>query len=200
MTVNELQYNLIDEVERLTSDMSLIDKSGKAVSMKGYPQSIPVFSVFENVPYDVPEIMDTCADESSLFPYFIVRISDVDYQKKEAEYRNQARVIIAFAVYDDDPNLKGYFTLTAIMERVIYRFQRNTVLGPFYCDLGMSAAFQEDDTYPQFFGALEMVWNLPEIEMEEWNGQKDDGLYGTDNQERAPVWHGISRGISPEGE
>lgn len=27
-------------------------------------------------------------------------------------------------------------------------------------------AFQDDDTYPQFFGAMEMIWHLPDISME----------------------------------
>lgn len=46
------------------------------------------------------------------------------------------------------------------------RFQKNPVLGPYFCERKMNTAYQEDDTFPQFFGALEMTWNLPEIEME----------------------------------
>ncbi len=31
----------------------------------------------------------------------------------------------------------------------------------------MRMEFQEDNTAPQFFGGIEMIWYLPEIEMEE---------------------------------
>ena len=103
-----------------------------------------------------------------MFPYFIVRVDGVEYQKKREDesYSDQAHVLIAFAVYDEDQGMKGYFSLNALMERVVMRFQKNPVLGPYFCERKMNTAYQEDDTFPQFFGALEMTWNLPEIEME----------------------------------
>jgi len=163
MTANELQRQLIKEIEYLTKDMSLKDKNGKPADLKGYPQAIPVQNVFTAVPYDTD---DSEEDGDELFPYFIVRMDTVEYQKKEADGANQAHLMVAFAIYDDDPELKGYFTLSAVMERVVERFQSNTEMGQFWCSRQMSLAYQEDDTYPQFFGAIEMLWNLPDISME----------------------------------
>ncbi len=167
MTLNELQRQLIEEIEIITKDMGLLNRKGEPAQMRGYPQAVPVFplQLFPVLPGKGSEA-EPCWDEAEgLFPYFVVRIDGAEYQKEEDV--NQARVLIAFAVCDEDTKLRGYFTLTAVMERVIERFQKNPVLGPFWCERKMNAAYQEDDTYSQFFGALEMAWNVPAIEREE---------------------------------
>ena len=160
MTINELQRELIEEIEGLTKDMSLINSRGGCAELKGYPQAVPILPVFEAMPIDGEE--EKFQDEDGVFPYFIVRIDGVEYKKGEEE-KNQAHMIIMFAIHDADPEMRGYFTLTAIMERVAARFQSDTVLGAYWCEREMNAAYQEDDTFPQFFGALEMTWNLPDI-------------------------------------
>lgn len=169
MTINVLQQALIDEIVRMTKDMSLIDRQGRPAELKGYPQAIPMQPVFKAVPlaYEEPWIEET-PDEESLFPYFIVRADSVEYQKKDenGDESNQAHIMIAFAIYDDDSAMRGYYSLTAVMERVVERFQSDTMLGQFWCSRKMGLAYQEDDTYPQFFGALEMTWYLPEVNIE----------------------------------
>ena len=174
MTINELQRMLIKEIERLTEDMDLMDQEGKRAALKGYPQALPVIPVFSAMPLAAPpEFDETYMDagaEKDPFPYFIVRADAVEYwmEDKAMGTANMARILIPFAVYDEDPALRGYFTLTAIMERVVKRFQSETALGPFFCSKKMNLAYQEDDTFPRFFGALEMLWYLPGIEMEDW--------------------------------
>lgn len=159
MTVNELQKLLIAEIERLAADMSFVNKHGEKAMLKGYPQAIPV----ERVAFEWDEDEGE-TDEDAVFPYFIVRVDGVEYQKRDADGANQARVLVAFAVYDEDPGMQGYFTLTAVMERVAGRFQADPALGAFWCEGRMNLAYQEDDTYPHFFGAMEMFWNIPEID------------------------------------
>ena len=48
MTLNELQEKLIDEVEGISKDMCLTDSRGQPARLKGYPQSIPVISLFRD--------------------------------------------------------------------------------------------------------------------------------------------------------
>ena len=165
MTINELQRMLIEEIEHLTEDMQLVNKEGEAARLKGYPQAIPIAPAFEDgLSGDGARVMD----DDMLFPYFIVRAETIEYRRESKDMGevNQAGLFIAFAIYDGDPALNGYFTLTAVMERVAKRFQSHTVLGPFFCDRKMNAAFQEDDSYPYFYGALEMQWYLPDISMD----------------------------------
>ena len=75
--------------------------------------------------------------------------------------------MIVFAVMDEDPDMNGYYTLTAAVERVIERFQRKQSLEAFWCSRRMNVAYQEDDTFPHFFAGIEMIWYIPEIEQEE---------------------------------
>ena len=169
MTINELQNVLIREIEALSKDMGLVNKYGEPAVLKGYPQAIPVLPLYQSVPLSLDETAESdFPEEPDLFPYFIVRVDGVEYQKKREDetYSDQAHVLIAFAIYDEDQEMKGYFSLNTLMERVVMRFQKNPVLGPYFCERKMNTAFQEDDTFPQFFGAVEMIWNLPEIKME----------------------------------
>lgn len=162
MTLNELNRQLIAEIERLTEDMHLVDGKGNPARLKGYSQAIPVQPVFDTVPYDMTEEnQQEFYDVESLFPYFITRTIGVNY--REDDGGNRAYVYVLFAIYDDDTELKGYYTLLTIMERVACRFLKNPVLGPFYNSGEIKMGTQEDDTYPHYFGAMEMIWNLPEI-------------------------------------
>lgn len=170
MTVNALQERLILEIERITKDMSLLDSKGRQAVLKGYPQAIPVFSVFREWKEDAEENdgQEELQGEDELFPYFVVRADGIEYQAEDKDGSgNRVRIFIVFAVTDADTNMKGYYTLTAVLERVIQRFQKNQAMGEFWCSRKMNAVYQEDDTFPQFFAGLEMLWYLPAIEQEE---------------------------------
>lgn len=160
MTVNELQEELIKEIEHITEDMETYNHHGNRARVKGYQQAIPAFTPTEYGEYDEQA-------EDALFPYFVVVIDDAIYHNPEADGNNTAHVMVIFGIYDDDEKMRGYFTLSAIMQRVITRFVKNNIMGLFYCDKKMRMEFQEDNTAPQFFGGIEMIWYLPEIEMEE---------------------------------
>lgn len=166
MTINELQKSLIRKIEQVTEDMNLIDKYGNKAKLKGYQQAIPIQPVFGAVPYEENEgIWNEDDGIDSLFPYFIVRSSEARYRRAEWDGSSRADIMIAFAIYDDDSELRGYYTLTAVMERVVEYFLKNPVLDAFSCNGEIQLAFQEDDTYPQFFGAIEMWWDLPSTEV-----------------------------------
>ncbi len=164
MTVNELQKCLIKEIEQITKEMSFLDCERNPASMKGYSQAIPIFSVFR----ETDSIDKEPLGEDSLFPYFVVRADSVEYQADDKDGQgNRVRIMIVFAVMDEDPDMNGYYTLTAAVERVIERFQRNQSLEAFWCSRRMNVAYQEDDTFPHFFAGIEMIWYIPEIEQEE---------------------------------
>lgn len=164
MTINQLQEYLISEIQEITKSLNLLDESKKEAILKGYIQAIPVLPVMSDLSFE--EESESLSD-NKLFPYFVVRVGDVGYHRGDTGEDNQAHVMLVFAIYDDSPDMKGYFSLVAAIESVIKRFQTNQVLGPFYCERSMEAAFQEDDTFPYFFGGIEMVWNLPDLETEE---------------------------------
>jgi len=156
VTINELQQQLIDEIVHITSEMSMTGKDGELKELRGYRQAIPVFTAYSD---------DLEGGGDNLFPYFVVRADSITYHSEDDG--NTARIMIMFAIYDEDPGQRGYYTLTSIMERVVLRFQKDPVLGPFYCSEKMALQYQEDDSYPQFFGGIEMIWHMPDISREE---------------------------------
>ena len=81
MTVNELQKCLIKEIEQITKEMSFLDCERNPASMKGYPQAIPIFSVFR----ETDSIDKEPLGEDSLFPYFVVRADSVEYQADDKD-------------------------------------------------------------------------------------------------------------------
>lgn len=68
---------------------------------------------------------------------------------------------------DHSQEMQGYQTLWNLLNRITGRFRANTVLDAFYCEKRMRAVIQDEDTYPYFFGGIEMEWNLPEMEEDE---------------------------------
>ena len=73
-----------------------------------------------------------------------------------------------FQIFVDDVEMQGYYTLFSSLEKVRERFSKNNVLEEYYCDNKFTIALQDNDTYPFFFAGMEMKWNLPGIEKEEF--------------------------------
>lgn len=157
MTINELQYLLIREIEGLTDDMYITDSEGERTVFKGYPQLVTM--------PDSSELGLNEPDNKKL-PYFLVRLDKVEYRKKDAGEANQAHLFIDVSICDSDRERKGFYTLAVVLDRIIYRFQKNPILGPFWCERSMNSIFQKDYELPYFKGEIEMFWNLPNIEVE----------------------------------
>ncbi len=160
MTINELQSLLIQEIEHLTKDIYITDTSGEPVPFKGYPQNINMSESYQS---DIKEAKETWT------PYFLVRMDKAEYRKKEADGRNQAHMFIEANICDSEYDRKGFYTLTTILQRIIGRFQKDSMLGAFYCDRSMNLNFQKEYEFPYYKGNVEMFWNLPDMELERIN-------------------------------
>lgn len=160
MTINELQSLLIREIEDLTNDIYITDTKGELVPFKGYPQNINMSESYQS---DVQQSKD------KWFPYFLVRMDKAEYRKKEADGRNQAHLFIEVNICDSEYDRKGFYTLTAILQRIISRFQKESILGAFCCDQSMNLIFQKEYEFPYYKGEVEMFWNLPDIQLERIN-------------------------------
>lgn len=163
MTINELQICLVKQVEEIVKGIPLSGAGRGSKVMKGYVQSVPVRDQLvgweeagEEEPYVSPE--------DSLMPYFVVRVSDAEYFSDRAT----VRVYLLFSIYNDDKDMKGHFDLLNVLERVTGQFRQNQIMDGYWCEKEMKAAVQDDDDYPYFFGGVEMTWNMPVIEMEEY--------------------------------
>ncbi len=158
MTINELQYLLIQEIESLTSDMYITDTNGERTALKGYPQMVTMSD---------SSVTGLKGTGNKRFPYFLVRLDKVEYRKKDAEGANQAHLYIDVRICDSDNERKGFYTLAVVLDRIIYRFQKDPILGAFWCERSMNSIFEKEYELPYYKGEIEMFWNLPEIEREE---------------------------------
>lgn len=73
--------------------------------------------------------------------------------------------MIILGVYDDDVTGAGYMHILTMIERITNRFLEEPLLDHKYrAEATMNTAIQDEDTYPYYFGAIEMTFNLPKIE------------------------------------
>lgn len=165
MTINCLQQTLIKDIEKTLEHLSLFDVEHRQKQIKAYPQALPIFDTrlgWENGENGEDRSMEQCNPEDKIFPYSVVRMESAKYQEEQG----QASVYLMFGIYNDNRNMAGYFDLLNVIETIINRYRTNRVIGAYYCESKMNVAIQEDDTYPYFFGGIEMIWNLPPLQME----------------------------------
>ena len=154
MTNNQLEQSLISEIEELSSEIRLEGIDGLEKRLKGYAEAIP---------HEAADDLGEIDPEDALIPYFIVKTTEISYQEGEGV----AKLYLLFCICDHSQEMQGYQTLWNLLNRITGRFRADTVLDAFYCEKRMRAVIQDEDTYPYFFGGIEMEWNLPEMEEDE---------------------------------
>nr|DAH03554.1 MAG TPA: tail completion protein [Caudoviricetes sp.] len=150
MTAFELQEDLITEIEDVLRNVKLRNTSGKFTQIKGYEQSLPIQR----------------EDEPELFPYFIVRIdsgsidSDISWQ--------DVKIILLFGIYDEAEDTNGHKDILNLIEKVQQRFQKIPHLNKkFKVDAKMEWTLQDEDTFPYYFGGMELVFNTAVVGKED---------------------------------
>lgn len=167
MTSNWLEERLIQEIEEVCSGLYLKGVNGERKALKGYMEALPQLSLPEKWDEEASNSLGDTEPEDALIPYFIVRTPELSYMEDGA----QAKVYLVFCIYDSDEKMKGYQALWNILNRITGRFRSNTVLDAFFCSREMKAVIQDEDTYPYYFGGIEMIWHLPDWECEEMNNE-----------------------------
>lgn len=149
MTRKEFLDALADDIRHSLRDVYTKTISGKEAPVTVYENSLPIVTEDED-------------DESKFFPYAIVRLSD---SSTEEDKPWKQSVVIILGAYDDDIMGSGYMHILTMIERITNRFLEEPLLDHKYrAEATMSTAIQDEDTYPFYFGAIEMSFNLPKIE------------------------------------
>lgn len=158
MTIKNLRDDLIIEICAILEGVYFRNYRSAQAKVRGYAQAIPLLpaTIGEG---GSDEVMPPEDLQDQIFPYFIVRTEAVEFPEEEDNPKVQT--LLLFGIYDNDPKMRGYETLTTAMERVVARFREDSVMGSYWCDRKMELAFQDDDNYPYFFGGIDMTWNLP---------------------------------------
>ena len=167
MTNNWLEECLAKEIEELASGIELRGIDGERKALRGYPEALPQMALPESWEQNPSDSLGDSDPQDSLIPYCIVRTTEVSYEDDEAK----AKVYLVFCLCDRDEKMAGYRTMWNLMNRVTGRFRKNPVLDAFWCDRKMKAVSQDEDTWPYFFGGIEMSWHMPDMESEEFEDE-----------------------------
>lgn len=148
MTPLQLQTDLVTEVEKILKDVVTNDTAGeKVVGVKGYEHRLPLITSDDE-------------DESQFFPYFIVRLSEG--KTEDDDHAWLVTVDILLGVCENDKDVPGYKSIMIMMQRITDRFAEEPLLNNmFRAEQDIQWALQDEDTYPFYFGGVEIKFRVP---------------------------------------
>lgn len=149
-TATGLQQALLDEVKDLLRDIQTKNVLGETVvGVPGYEQQLPILTEDEE-------------EETDVFPYFIVRLSDASTEDDDSPWIVSANIL--FGVHDKRRDASGHRHIMNMIQRTIDRFTSEPLLaGMFRAEQRMEWALQDEDTYPYYFGGVQIRFSVPKI-------------------------------------
>lgn len=148
MTLFELQEALCTDVERVLKDVETQNKQGERISgVKAYRRMLP--------------ITDSDEEIYSLFPYALIRIYDGGAASPATPWTVTAAVHLG--VYDDNKDNRGHEHILIMMQRLMDRYSSDPNLDNATATGNIKFIGQDDETYPLYFGGVEIEFNLPRI-------------------------------------
>lgn len=150
MTPVMLLTDLTAEIENILKDVVTKNTAGESVTgVKGYE-------------YRLPLIVSDEEDESQFFPYFIVRPSEGRTEDDNDPWL--VTVDILLGICESDKDAIGQKHLLVMIQRITDRFAAEPLLNRKYrADQKMEWAVQDEDTYPFYFGGVEIKFRIPKV-------------------------------------
>lgn len=150
MIPTQLQDALVNELSILFKDFKL--KSPSKNEMTGwtiFPQDLPFTYKYEDDEKNEP------------FPYMIVKLDSGNADDGEA---HKVKVLILIGIFDDNENKQGYRDVINVIDKIYIRFGKDRVLDHQYvAEWPFRWQLYEDDTYPYYFGGIEMNFDIPAV-------------------------------------
>lgn len=150
MTPLMLYDDLIAEVENILRDVVTKNTAGEdMVGVKGYKYRLPLITADDE-------------DESQFFPYFIVRLSGGKTEDDDSPWLDTADILLG--VCENDKDIPGHEHIMVMIQRITDRFVAEPLLNKkFRAEQDVEWAVQDEDTYPFYFGGVEIKFRVPKI-------------------------------------
>lgn len=160
MTAFELQDDLIEELKIVFSGFLL---KTPAIDLESGEPSMSEPNLFSQ---SLPIRKDDADDDP--YPYIIVRMDSGDMKQ---DHPHMVKVRIVIGSFDDSTDTNGHKDVLNIIQKIYERFARNPVLANKYVmkddsENPFTWVLQDDDTYPYYFGAVEVTWETSAIRRE----------------------------------
>ena len=153
----DFQLELMKEIEEITSEITYKLASAEGGTKNGvtaYRQQLPVITADEE-------------DADQFFPYAIIRLEGGETQDDNDCWSVKTDILIG--CYDDNQANDGHLDVLETIQRITDRFAKRPLLArKYYATQHIQWALQDEDTYPYYFGGVEITFNLPKI------GREDD--------------------------
>lgn len=160
MTTFQLQEDLVEEIERVLSDMIFQDPKGNQAHMKSYAQELPKREQSVNR----GNLMDE--GEEDPYPFCVVRMeSGTIFLGAQT-----VNTVLVFGIFDDSMENHGHQALLNVIHKVTERFIKDPVLKDMYrmdTQRGISWILDDEERYPYFIGGMTMSWNAYFAERED---------------------------------
>lgn len=146
MTARALQKALVKDLEILFRDgrYKVPPENGREWKDE---RKLAAPGVYEQ---DLP-IQDS-GDNSSLFPYIIVRVSSGGIETPTDPHK--VAMLLLIGIFDDDPMNRGHEAVLEIIERTQAHYERFPILECFSFTDPFHWALQDEPSYPYYFGAI----------------------------------------------
>lgn len=163
MVPSDLQNALIAEITNLLADLVNTGNDKTYQSFNGYAQFLPV-------------LKNDDEDEDQFFPYFIVRLDSGKTVEDDDLWTISVDILLG--VNDEGTDNEGHYHILNAINRIVTRFSQEATLGEpghkaFRCLPEMEWALQDADTYPYYFGAVNLKFLAPKPERRSPFGYED---------------------------
>lgn len=147
-----LQDELVKELAKVFKGVLLKTVDGFH-EPKVYPQRLPISNSDDD-------------DEIGYAPYIIVMLSDFKIEHWHGD--KQITVVLVLCTYDGGEERRGDKDCQIMIDKILERFGKNPHLGGFSLEMPIEGAWQEKDTYPFFYAALELKFSSIKVETEDY--------------------------------
>ena len=143
---------LISELKKVFKGVRFKSEDGTMWEPGIYPQRLPLSQNDDD-------------DETSFAPYILVILNDFTIESW-AEPK-KISIALLFCAWDGGSERTGDRDNAIMMDRVLERLGKNPEVGNFTLDLPIEGAWQDQDTYPYFYSALELNFQAPTYRRED---------------------------------
>lgn len=145
MNARLLQDAVVEDLTTLFQNHRFKTPDGKTAALSWFAQTLP---------------MRDTDDDDDPFPYGIVRLDSGGVANKTDPHK--VAILLMIGIFDDDRRNQGHRAVTEIMELIQQHYEENPLLnGAFVFSDPFAWALQDEESYPYFFGAANLTFELP---------------------------------------
>jgi hypothetical protein len=145
MNALKLQDAIVNDLQKLFSKRKYPTPDGENAAVSVFAQNLP---------------KRDSEDDDDPFPYIIVRLDSGDIENQTSDYK--VSVFLLVGVFDDSKNNQGHKTVLEMIELIQRHYEDTPLLdGQFVFTDPFHWALQDEESYPFFFGGVEISFSVP---------------------------------------